>query len=97
MEPCTRRPLRADLRHHPAPAPGAVAPQAMEPLLQSEHAAKVHLFALGKEGRANVWGDDQIYLHAKTLLVDDDFALVGSTGVEKAVSPCAERGCTPRD
>jgi len=46
-------------------------------------AQKVHMFNLIKEGLKDNKTSNQIYDHEKTLLIDDEFALVGSTGVEK--------------
>jgi len=46
-------------------------------------AQKVHMFNLYKEGLETGKAANQIYDHEKTLLIDDKFALVGSTGVER--------------
>jgi len=45
---------------------------------------KIHMFSLAKEGTNATQAQDNIYNHEKTLLVDDEVALVGSTGVERA-------------
>jgi len=46
-------------------------------------AKKVHMFNLYKEGLKAGKAANQIYDHEKTLIIDDAFALVGSTGVER--------------
>jgi len=46
-------------------------------------AQKVHMFNLYKEGLKDDKVSNQIYDHEKTLLIDDELALVGSTGVEE--------------
>mmetsp|Transcript_48390 Transcript_48390/g.121997 ORF Transcript_48390/g.121997 Transcript_48390/m.121997 type:complete len:575 (+) Transcript_48390:46-1770(+) len=46
-------------------------------------AQKVHMFSLVKEGLEADHPANQIYDHEKTLIIDDEFALVGSTGVER--------------
>jgi phosphatidylserine/phosphatidylglycerophosphate/cardiolipin synthase-like enzyme len=47
-------------------------------------AQKVHMFNLIKEGLKDDETSHQIYDHEKTLLIDDELALVGSAGVESA-------------
>jgi len=44
---------------------------------------KIHMFSLAKEGTDASKASDNIYDHEKTLLIDDEIALVGSTGVER--------------
>ena len=60
---------------------------AMRPLLESEHAHKVSIFTLVSNSsgcRRAPAGHHQIYMHAKTVLVDDRFLLTGSMGLERA-------------
>jgi len=45
---------------------------------------KLHMFSLMREDKDGSNAEDQIYDHEKTLLIDDEFALVGSAGVERA-------------
>jgi len=45
---------------------------------------KIHVFNLAKEGTDATKSSENIYDHEKTLLIDDEVALVGSTGVERA-------------
>ena len=60
---------------------------AMKPLLQSVHAHKLSIFTLTTQSlgcRRVLAGEYQIYMHAKTVLVDDEFLLAGSMGLERA-------------
>ena len=61
---------------------------ALRPLLESKHAHKVYFFTLATQSSgckaAPVGREYQIYMHAKTVLVDDEFLLTGSMGLERA-------------
>eukprot|EP00948_MAST-09A_sp_MAST-9A-sp1_P002294 g2294.t1 len=55
----------------------------MKRLLDGPYKEKVHLFALGLPDQ-ELGPEKQLYNHAKTLIIDDEYVLVGSTGVEQA-------------
>ena len=61
---------------------------AIKALLKSAHFHKVSIFTLASQSRgctkAPAGRNYQIYMHAKTVMVDDKFLLTGSMGLERA-------------